>query len=199
MPRMGALAERDREVEVLRRLLEDAVAGRGRVVHLIGEAGIGKTALVRLAAAEAEREGIEVLLASPGQTDRQVPFGVVRQLLTRPLMALAHPLRAATWAQVSAGPGRRAAAHLVGADEAEALDQSTMIASLAWLVEDLAAERPLLLVVDDAQWADEDSLRFLSSLARSIAGQPVLVLVAARPVAPSHRGPALAELLADRD
>ena len=57
---------------------------------------------------------------------------------------------------------------------------------LYWLVANLAAERPLLLLVDDAQWVDEPSLRFLAYLGRRVRELPVAVVLAARPALPGE-------------
>ena len=62
------------------------------------------------------------------------------------------------------------------------------------MVTGLAAERPLVLLVDDAQWADEPSRRFLAFLAKRIDGVPILLAVATRP---QHDDPALSELTTD--
>ena len=53
-----------------------------------------------------------------------------------------------------------------------------------WLCANLAAEQPLLVVVDDAHWADAPSLRFLDALARRVEDLPVLLAIAARPAEP---------------
>src|SRR6266540_1575318 len=78
-----------------------------------------------------------------------------------------------------------------GGDEAFAL-----IHGLYWLTINVSGSRPLLLVVDDLQWADNASLRWLGYLTRRIEGHPIGVLAAARPSA--DEDPLLSELLTDR-
>ena len=68
---------------------------------------------------------------------------------------------------------------------------------LHWLCANLAEQRPLALVVDDAHWADEDSLRFLVYLARRLEDLPIALLVAARARHPGGQGPLLASLAGD--
>ena len=80
-----------------------------------------------------------------------------------------------------------------GAEEAEA--RYAVLHGLYWLVANLAAERPLLLAVDDLQWADEPSLRFLAYLERRLDELPVALVVALRP--PGEERGALAALLED--
>ena len=53
--------------------------------------------------------------------------------------------------------------------------------ALWWVAIDLSATRPLLITVDDAQWADQPSLRFLGYLARRVADLPIALVVATRP------------------
>ena len=117
--------------------------GAARVVVVEGAAGLGKTRLLRQARSLAT--GLTVLSASGSELEHEFGFGVVRQLLER-----ADGVGAST---PPAGGERFATLH-----------------ALYWLVAGLADERPLLLLVDDAQWADEPSLRFLAFLARRVAG-----------------------------
>ncbi|MCA1698058.1 MAG: hypothetical protein LC790_03815 [Actinobacteria bacterium] len=72
-----------------------------------------------------------------------------------------------------------------------------MLHGLFWLTANLAASAPLLLVVDDAQWADQPSLRLLNYLAARLEGLPVGLLVGCRPPDLFEEGALLARLLAD--
>ena len=63
-------------------------------------------------------------------------------------------------------------------------ESHTTLYGLYWLCANLAAEQPLLVVVDDAHWADAPSLRFLDALARRVEDLPVLLALAARPAEP---------------
>jgi DNA-binding CsgD family transcriptional regulator len=70
---------------------------------------------------------------------------------------------------------------------------------LLWLIAAFAESVPLLLVLDDAQWADEPSVRFLNYLAPRLEGMPVSLLIAGRPPGDDPAGELLARLLADPD
>lgn len=190
---MTGLIEREAEAAMLSARLADAVAGRGSIVTILGEAGLGKTALASSLAREAERSGIRVLWAGAGELEGRTPFGVVRRLFDRALMDLSESTRTG----VTAGPAQVASRHVLEA-AATPVDQAAMFASLYWLLDGLAALGPVLVVLDDAPWADEDSLLFLRSITDRIADLPVLVTLTARDTQPSGRSPALAALLADR-
>ena len=67
-----------------------------------------------------------------------------------------------------------------------------VINALWWLIVELADARPLALFLDDAQWADDLSLRLLRTAARRVGELPLAVVVAARPAGPGHRHAGLA-------
>jgi len=159
------LLERESEVERLAVALAGARdAGRGAVVVIEGAAGVGKTWLLRHARSLAT--GMRVLSASGSELEHEFGFGVVRQLFER---------GAELEPQLAGGEG---------ASDADA--RFAALHNLYWLVANLAAEQPLLLCVDDAQWADEPSLRFLAYLARRVDELPVALLIAARPPLPGE-------------
>ena len=159
-----------------------------------GQPGVGKTALLAAAADHASDLGLRALATSAGQWDSAAPFGVVRRLFDRPLMSLP----AAEAERLDAGPARLAAGLMRG-DSVDGAPQSDVLHSLYWLLESFAAGAPLVLLTDDVQWADEDSLLFFTSLRERLRGLPVVLVVAVREVVPEDRSPALASLLADRD
>jgi DNA-binding CsgD family transcriptional regulator len=189
---VALLLERDRELDRLGVRLEDACAGEGALVVFEGAPGLGKTSLLRATAREAEQRGFEVARARGAELEREWPFGIVRQLLEPPLRRRSADERA----HVLDGAAGLAAHVLLPelAGGATAVDASFgTLHGLYWLCANLTAERPLLLAVDDAQWADEASLRFLGVLARRLDTLPTLVVLAQRPGPPS----ALAALAAD--
>jgi hypothetical protein len=164
----------------------------GGLVVIEGASGLGKTSLLRAAAVEGQRRGFEVARARGAQLEREWPLGIARQLL--------EPVLRRCLADERAGlldGAATLAAHVVLpklAAGAGAVDASFgTLHGLYWLCANLATRRPLLLVVDDAQWADEMSLRFLGVLARRLDALPAVVLLAQRPLPPD----ALAELSAD--
>jgi predicted ATPase len=78
---MSALLERDAEVARMSDLVDLARSGTGRCLVIQGPPGIGKTELVRLARATARQAGLLVLSAQGGELEREMHFGLVRQLL----------------------------------------------------------------------------------------------------------------------
>ncbi|HZC70941.1 MAG TPA: ATP-binding protein, partial [Jatrophihabitans sp.] len=182
MPDEAALLERDHELTELTRAVASAAAGDGRLVIVEGEAGVGKTALVEATGAVARAAGMQVLAARGSALEHDFAHGIVRQLFELPVLALGSTERRA----VLKGPAAVAAA-LLGWDEAAgsppALTDATFAAvhGLYWLAANLASGTPLLLVVDDAQWADVASLRWLNYLAHGrLGGLPICIVVAWR-------------------
>ena len=168
----GALLERSAELEELRALLDAAVAGDGRLIVLEGEAGIGKTRLLESARGLARERGMTVLSARGGELERDFGYGVVRQLFERHVRALPEPQRAALFA----GAGAHAGGVLGFSGDTEAPGEPAVIEhALYWVTLDLAASGPILLLVDDAHWADTASLRWLVYLARRLEGLPIAV------------------------
>lgn len=164
-------------------LLADARAGRGRVLVLRGEPGIGKTALLGYAAERAE--GMLVLRALGVESESELPFSALHELL-RPL------LRGLDALPVMQADALRTAFALAPAQE---LDRFAVFVAAHTLLTDAAARRPLLCLVDDAQWIDgasADSLRFAS---RRFGADAIAVLFSAREGDPrAFEAPEIAEL-----
>lgn len=160
---MGALADpefadlfgRDREREVLR----GAVAGTdGPAVLLIGEPGIGKTALLDAAAAQARRTGCAVLRATGIESEQSMPYAGVHQLF-RPLFAHAAEL---------AGPQRDALGVALGRHRGPAPEPFLVALACLGLADRASADRRLVIVVDDVPWLDDPSSTVLTFLARRL-------------------------------
>ena len=134
-----------------------------------GPAGIGKSGLL---AGLRERAGgrLRVLAARASELEREFGFGVVRQLFEA---AVAERPRAR--ARGRRGDRRARVRGRGAAGDGEAAASFAALHGLYWLTLNLAAERPLLLAVDDLHWCDRPSLRFLAYLARRLDGAPVLV------------------------
>src|SRR5262245_60706186 len=144
----GVLLERERELETLREGLDRACAGEGMLLLIEGPAGAGKTALAREARAAAERARMMPLEARGSELEQPFAFGVVRQLL-EPLISM-EPGQSDLFAG-SAGP----AARLFEPAARRPLDAGfEALHSLYWLMVNIADRAPVLVLVDDCQWAD---------------------------------------------
>jgi DNA-binding CsgD family transcriptional regulator len=167
------LVERDRELGVLDRLLGTT----GGAVLVEGPPGIGKSRLLRAARTSATPR--RVISARGSEVERDVPFGVVRQLLEPVLVAASAVERDELFA------GAAALAAPVLAEPASDVDEpgpaSAAFHGLYWFTANLAAAHPLLVIVDDVHWADMASLRWLAHLAPRLEGLALSLLLAARP------------------
>jgi DNA-binding CsgD family transcriptional regulator len=181
------LLERDRELERIGACLERAKAGQGGALVMEGPAGIGKTVLLAAARDAAFNDDFRVLRARGAELERGFAFGVVRQLVEPMVAAASEDERAL----LLAGPPG-VAARLLGLPglSAEAsppppqdpFDPSfAVLHGLYWLCANLATERPLALVIDDAHWADGASLRFLAFLMPRLQELHLALLLGARP------------------
>src|SRR4051812_22410371 len=162
----NGLYEREAELARLEDLIGEIRGGSGRVLLVEGAPGIGKSRMLAATAARARAAGMAVLEAEAGEQERDFAFGVVRRLFE-------------SWL-ADAGPEARArgflgaaglAAPVVEPRHPEELvplprDRSAAVLhGLYWLVANLAAERPLLIAVDDLQWVDAASAQWLAYLA----------------------------------
>lgn len=174
------LLERGSELAQVDARWRAATDGHGGLVIVEGPPGIGKSRLLDEACARAA--GGTVLRARAGELEQGYPWGVVRQLLDR-VVAGADARRQGALLSGAAAMARGPLGLVAG--DANPDDASFAARhGLYWLCTALAAEEPLLLCVDDAQWADAPSLRFLHFLAARIDDLPVLVLAARRPLPP---------------
>ena len=148
------LLEREAELARLGDRLDAAGAGEGGLVIVEGAPGAGKTSLLRAAADEARDRDFEVARARGAELEREWPFGIARQLL-EPVLRRRSAEERAELLEGAAG----LATHVVLpelADAAAPVDVSFgALHGLYWLTANLATRRPLLLAVDDAQWADD--------------------------------------------
>ena len=173
------LYERERELAAVCGAVEQAAGGTGSFVFLSGEAGIGRTSVLAAALASAHEYELRVLRARGGELERDLTFGVARQLLEAPVLRASEDERAA----LLGGAARHSGALLgagPGGDPTVEMDEPSLIHALFWVVANLAEGRPLCVAVDDAQWSDPASLRLLAYLARRLDELPVVVVVAAQ-------------------
>ncbi|WP_150254236.1 helix-turn-helix transcriptional regulator [Nocardiopsis deserti] len=160
-----------RDMELARLLRAVDPASTDRVLVLVGDPGMGKSALLGSAVRRAEAGGARVLRAEGSESESSLAFSALHQLL-RPLSA-----------QVDALPERqRTAVHdAFGAGSATAEPDLMLIGVAALsLFSALGGQRPVLVVLDDAQWFDRASLDVLSFAARRLEGEPVTMLFGVR-------------------
>jgi DNA-binding CsgD family transcriptional regulator len=178
------LVEREEELASLRDLVERATAGHGGVAVIEGPAGIGKTRLLGSVREIGEERDARVLSATASELESGFAYGVVRAIFERRLAGLGAEEREG----VLAGPARSAGSMLGFGPESSAPASPDLAFalqhSLYWLALNLAALRPLLIVLDDAHWADRASLHWLAYLARRVEGAPLGIAVASRPAEP---------------
>ncbi|MFF4529397.1 ATP-binding protein [Streptomyces sp. NPDC001407] len=175
------LFEREDEMAVLEREARLAAGGQPRVVLVEGAAGMGRTSLVEEFARRAGRDGALVLHARCDDMERGVPFGVVRQLF-EPVVADWAPERAEKAFAGPAEPARRVLSTVphTGAAPAHDDDPLPVLHGFHWLTLRIAAVTPVVLVVDDAQLADDLSLRWIHYLIRKLTRSRVLVVLTRR-------------------
>jgi DNA-binding CsgD family transcriptional regulator len=188
------LLEREHELAALHLALAEAHRGRGRMVLVEASAGFGKTSLLRAAAEDAGGMGFTCLRARAGELERDFAYGCVRQLLEPVIARASGPERERLFAGAAA-LAQPLFAPTATAPPAEPADTTfSMLHGLYWLLNNLADEGPVALSVDDLQWTDAESLRFLAYLAPRLDGLAVAAIASARPG--DARGDGVARLAA---
>jgi DNA-binding CsgD family transcriptional regulator len=190
MPAMSGdrgLLEREAELEAIDAALLAAAGGAGTVTLLEGHPGLGKTRLAQTTAERAGTLGLSVLRSAGGELEHDLGWGVVRGLLGGQLSGRGGSHGLLQGAAAGAAPLFTDVELPAGADATAAI-----LHGLYWLLSDLAAERPLAVVVDDVHWADAPSARWLAHLATRIRDLPVALLLAARPEPASRYWQAIA-------
>ncbi|MGH9234540.1 MAG: ATP-binding protein [Acidimicrobiales bacterium] len=175
------LLEREHELDTLRLALTEAHQGRGRMVLVEGSAGFGKTSLLRVAAEIAGEMGFTCLRARAGELERDFAYGCVRQLLEPVVARASGPARDRLFAGAAALAQPLFAPAAPAPLSPPADTTFSMLHGLYWLLNNLADDAPVALSVDDLQWADAESLRFLAYLALRLDGLPVAAIVSSRP------------------
>ncbi|HKP91019.1 MAG TPA: protein kinase [Thermoleophilaceae bacterium] len=200
----GVFVGREREMERLLASLEDALAGRGSLVMLVGEPGIGKTRTAQELLTYARLRGARVLVGRSHEGEGapaywpwvQMARGYIEEKGAKDAAA-EMGAGAADMAQVLPElremiPGIAAADGPGDPEEA----RFRYFDSTATFLKNAARTEPLVLFLDDLHWADKPSLLFLQFLARELAGARILVLGTYRDVELSRRHP-LSQVLAD--
>ncbi len=167
----GALVGRDSEMALLTGLVKDVARGRGSSVLIEGEPGIGKSALVRVAVAEAPEAGCQVFWGAGDELGQALP-----------LLPFLDGLRVR---EPSANPRQNTIVRLLRGEVAadRGTDVPAVLAEqLLALVAEQCAVRPTILVVDDLQWADQASVALWGRLAKAAQRVPLLLIGMMRPV-----------------
>src|SRR6201995_4420626 len=164
----GRLVGRGREREVLGRLLRAGRGGEGGVLVMHGEAGVGKTALIEWTIEEGHES--RVLRAVGVEGEREFPYAALQQLCA-PILDLSERLPE---------PQRDALAVAFGLSAGEAPTPFLVGLAVLGLLSEGAEERPVLCVVDDAQWLDRASARTLAFVARRLLAERIALVFAAR-------------------
>jgi class 3 adenylate cyclase/tetratricopeptide (TPR) repeat protein len=156
---------REPERSTLRRQLDAAFGGRGRLVLLGGEAGIGKTTLAKDLAADAETRGTCVLTGHCYDLTNTPPYGPWLDLV-------------ATYPTDPALPTLPAA--FAGGTLAKVTDQAALFADVRRFLHELSIARPSLVLLEDLHWADPASLELLRSIAPHVSRWRIVLLVTYR-------------------
>jgi DNA-binding CsgD family transcriptional regulator len=166
----GALVGRESEMSLLTGMVKEVSLGRGGAVLIEGEPGIGKSALVRALVMEAPEAGCQVFWGAGDELGQELP-----------LLPFLDGLRVR---EPSPNPRREAIVRLLRGEMAadRGSDVPAVLAEqLLALVTEQCAVRPVVLVVDDLQWADPASVTLWGRLARSARQVPLLLIGMMRP------------------
>jgi DNA-binding CsgD family transcriptional regulator len=190
-PEPAPLLERQDEVGAIIRALEGARAADGSIVMIDAGPGLGKSRLIAKAIEASRGMGMEALTAVGRELERDFPFGVALQLFEARLARAPESTRE----RVLSGAAGLARPLLEGVHDSED-GAPGYLHGLYWVAANLAEERPLLLAIDETQWSDPSSLRFLLYLAQRVGELPVTVVLAVGRGDPPRRDPLVDELAA---
>ncbi|WP_320776136.1 helix-turn-helix transcriptional regulator [Streptomyces sp. CRN 30] len=182
------LLERQRELSAVDAALErlcdqEGEVPRGRrggLITFTGPAGLGKTTLLSKARERAAARGCTVLSGRGGENEQELAFRVMRQLLQPPLAALDDGERRSflgSWYEIVA-----TALGLEATGAARAPDPTGVRDGLDWVMTQLTVRNaPVVMLLDDAHWADTETLGWLASFAPRAEDLPLLIVTAYRP------------------
>lgn len=183
---------RDAEIRALGEALDRVAAGGPAIVLVEGEAGMGKTRLLAEVLEDAASRGMQVAAGRAEELERNRPFGVLAAAFGCSLSS-PDPRRAAI-AELLAAPAAAEQRPITVTSDSGL--QFRAVDAFTDLVEELALSGPLVIGLDDLQWADPSSLLTLGALARRLTDLPVGVIGCLRP---SPRGAELGRLSAVLD
>jgi DNA-binding CsgD family transcriptional regulator/tetratricopeptide (TPR) repeat protein len=182
-PNKALLVGRGAELALLSKTIDEAANGAGRAAFIVGEGGIGKTRLASAAAEHAAQAGWNVAVGRAYPVETGVPYA----LFSDALLPLVSNLDPATLSVLTRGnaadfgylfPSLRSSARQDRASSGA--DASEIKARLLWsftqFLGRLSAKQPLLIVLENLQWADASSLELLHFVARQIDRQKIVLL-----------------------
>ncbi|MEV1129737.1 AAA family ATPase [Agromyces sp. NPDC049794] len=169
------LLGRAHEQTMLDDLLAEARGGHGAVLVIRGEAGVGKTSLLRHCADHAT--GLQLRRIAGVQSEMQLPFASLHQLC-RPFLDRVGSIPA---------PQEVALSVALGLIDGETPDPFLVSLAALSLLSEAAAQQPMLCLIDDAQWVDSASTQALAFVARRLLGDSIAMVFAVREPA-SNRG-----------
>ena len=167
-PALGLLGRRG-ECETLDRLVVGVRAGRGQVLVLRGESGIGKTALLEYLRDRAS--GCRIARVAGIESEMELAFAGLQQVCA-PLLGRVERLPV---------PQREAVSTAFGLSAGDAPDRFLVGLAVLTLLADAAEEQPLVCLIDDAQWLDRASAQALAFVARRLLAESVALVFATRP------------------
>ncbi len=163
-----ALVGRAEECAMVRRFVTNARDGFSGTLVFIGEPGVGKTRLLQYAADSAA--DVTTLRISGAQSELRLGFAGLHRLV-RPYLDRLDRM---------SGPHRRALEVTFGLDEGPPPNRFLVSLGALALLSDVASKRPLVCLVDDAQWLDPESLAVLGFVARRLYADPIGLVFSAR-------------------
>jgi DNA-binding CsgD family transcriptional regulator/tetratricopeptide (TPR) repeat protein len=170
------LIDRRREREAFDGLLNTVREGLSQVLVVLGEPGVGKTALLGYAVGEAD--GFKIIRAGGVESEMELPYAALQLLCAGELNRLE---RLPT-------PQRDALSVAFGVSRGEAPDRFLVGLAVLSLMSDIAEEKPLLCIVDDAQWLDRASAQVLAFVGRRMLAEGVGMIFAMRGADDDFRG-----------
>jgi DNA-binding CsgD family transcriptional regulator len=182
MHRPPAFRGRSSEREVLDRLLENVRGGQSAVLAIRGEPGLGKSALLHYAARQAD--GFRIARTAGVESEMELPFAALHQLCAPMLAGL----------DALPEPQRQALRVAFGLAAGDTPDRFLVALAALSLLAEVGAERPLLCLVDDAQWLDGASRQVLGFVARRLLAESVAIVFAVRRPSEEHELSGLPEL-----
>jgi DNA-binding CsgD family transcriptional regulator len=178
---------RQSEMEELAAVLEESLAGRFSCALIVGEPGIGKTRIVREFTQRVADQGITVIVGSCNETHETPAYGPWRAAISR--LARHAPHETLPRTDCEGGPalagvipdlGKFFSDSCGGGKKNALVGRPKLLDAMARFLEELAERNGLVVVLDNAQWADPDSLTLLEHLAQEVPTSRIMILATAR-------------------